>query len=115
VLQREIAESAATHSEPRLLALPVDACSSFENARPEVDVLWNCKQETLKILQHDWVGTSVNELSKLEGGVAAVGIPLVTEGENWEVGDFIFYVERGTVVDVRDLDSENYIDRAHQP
>jgi hypothetical protein len=98
-----------------LFYLLVDAGVSLDDARSEVDVLWNRRKETLKILQHDWVGKSVDELSDLEREAEAAGIPLGTEGENREVGDFIFYVERGTVVDVRDLDSENHLGEAHSP
>lgn len=94
-----------------LIMLLVDAGIVLDNAKSEVDLLWNRRELALEIIRLEWVGRPTSELDKLAGELKGDGVLVGLDGDSREIGDFIFDVEDGVVTDVRDLDSPNDLSR----
>lgn len=90
-----------------LAILLLDAGIVLDNARSEVDVLWERRQVALKIINRCWAGRHVDELNELAGRLERQGVLVDPDRDGLEVGDFIFYVEGGLVTRVRDMSSTN--------
>jgi hypothetical protein len=90
-----------------LLLLLLDAGIQLDNVRSEVDRLSERRQLALDLLNRHWVGRTVDEVDGLAKELSEDGVLIGREGELREIGEFVFYVESGTVTEVRDFDSWN--------
>lgn len=86
-------------------ALLLDAGIMLDNARSQVDLLWERREQALEIMRRDWLGRSADEVDSLARDLEAQGIPIGTEGDTREIGDFLFEIKDGLVTHIRDLDS----------
>lgn len=85
--------------------LLLDAGITLTYAESTSEQLWERRQLALEIMRRDWLGRSASEVDDFARELEKEGIMIGTDGEIREIGDFLFYVEDGVVVDVQDLGS----------
>lgn len=88
-----------------LFLLLVDAGILIDNAQSTTENLWERRQLAIEIMKRDWLGRPVSALEDLARDLKADGVIVKTRGQTHEIGSFLFDVEGGVVIDVRDFDS----------
>lgn len=77
----------------------------LDNAQSVADQLWDRRKVALFIMRKDWIGRSATKVDDLARELEREGVVIGLERDLREIGDFVFYIEEGVVVDVRDIDS----------
>ena len=88
-----------------LAFLLLDAAVALDDAHSVANQLFERRELALQILRRDWIGRSVGEVEALAEELRKQGVITGVDGSLREVGDFLFVIEDGAVVDVQDLDS----------
>jgi hypothetical protein len=105
ILWVTIALSAATNVYLALLLL--NGGFELDDARSVAEQLLKRREVVLEILKRDWVGRPVASVDKLAADLKRKGVVVGVEGKEREIGDFLFEIKDGIVIDVRDLDSQS--------
>lgn len=91
--------------------LLLDAGIVLDNARSVADQLWDRREVALHIMRRDWIGRSADEVDDLAQELKREGVIVGVEGNVREIGEFLFYIDDGVVVDVQDFESGVQLER----
>ncbi len=87
-----------------LFVLLLNAGSALDDARSEVARLRERSDLALSLVRKDWLGKNAASVADLSRQLAQRGVIVGTEGDSFEIGDFIFETKGGVVTGVRYID-----------
>ncbi|MEM7479681.1 MAG: hypothetical protein AAF481_00785 [Acidobacteriota bacterium] len=88
-----------------LMFVCVDDGTALTDIRSKNDDLRERRQFALRVINHRWSGSSVEDLESLAREFEAEGVIVKRYDDFWELHDFIFAIGNGRVLEVGDFDS----------